>query len=48
MYYSSMHYLSTMTNNNPDIHALRDSFNRVYHGPNRLQREYDLQKEPTK
>ena len=34
-----------MTNNNPNIDALRDSFNRVYHGPNRLQREYDLQKE---
>jgi hypothetical protein len=45
MYYSSMQHLSTITNNNPDIHVLRDSFNRVYHRPNRLQREYDLQKE---
>ena len=34
-----------MTNNTPDIDALRNSFSRVYHGPNRLQREYDLQHE---
>jgi hypothetical protein len=26
----------------PNIGALRDSFNRVYHGPDRLRREYEL------
>jgi BTB/POZ domain-containing protein KCTD9 len=31
-----------MTNNPPTIDELRDSFNRVYHGPDRLQREYEL------
>lgn len=31
-----------MTNNRPSIDELRDSFNRVYHGPDSLQREYDL------
>ncbi|XWK86090.1 MAG: pentapeptide repeat-containing protein [Phormidium sp.] len=31
--------------NMPSLEALRDSFNRVYNGPNRLQREYDLVKE---
>ena len=35
-------YLSRMTNNHPTIDELRDSFNRVYQGPDRLQREYDL------
>jgi BTB/POZ domain-containing protein KCTD9 len=31
-----------MTNNPPTIDELRESFNRVYNGPDRLQREYDL------
>jgi BTB/POZ domain-containing protein KCTD9 len=31
-----------MTNNPPTIDELRNSFNRVYHGPDRLQREYEL------
>jgi BTB/POZ domain-containing protein KCTD9 len=31
-----------MSNNPPSIDALRDSFNRIYHGPDRLRREYDL------
>jgi BTB/POZ domain-containing protein KCTD9 len=31
-----------MSNNPPAIDVLRDSFNRVYHGPDRLRREYEL------
>ncbi|MEG4055281.1 MULTISPECIES: pentapeptide repeat-containing protein [unclassified Microcoleus] len=31
-----------MNNNTPKIEALRESFARVYDGPDRLQREYDL------
>ncbi|RUS93913.1 hypothetical protein DSM106972_095120 [Dulcicalothrix desertica PCC 7102] len=31
-----------MTNTPPTIDELRESFNRVYDGPDRLQREYDL------
>lgn len=34
-----------MSNNSPSIDELRDSFNRVYHGPDRLRREYELTQE---
>ena len=34
-----------MSNNSPSIDELRESFNRVYYGPDRLQREYDLVRE---
>ncbi|GJD22913.1 hypothetical protein RIVM261_078690 [Rivularia sp. IAM M-261] len=34
-----------MSNNSPSIDELRESFERVYHGPDSLRREYDLQNE---